>query len=94
MKQYKTRPGVVLTAIGELNVLVAAKSIRDLCPAAMEINETAAFCWRILELGADLESLTAKISDEYEIDDPAVLRQDLVELLEQLKKANYLIEEP
>ena len=94
MIRYRTRPGVVLTTVGGQYVLVAAKSIREICPSTSEINETAAFCWRVLEEGTDFDGLFDRLSKEYEIDDPESARADLTELLEQLKNANYLIEAP
>ncbi len=94
MKRYKTRPGVVLTAIAGQYILVAVRSVRKLCPYITKINETAAFCWRLLERGSDLEDLTQKVSEEYEISDPSELRQDLESLLAQLLDNNYLIELP
>ena len=94
MKKYKTRPGVVLTKIAGRYILVAAKTIQGECPAAAEINETTAKCWRTLEKTTDFDSLFTKLSEEYEIDDCTAAKADLLELLEQLKDANYLIEEP
>ena len=92
MKQYKTRPGVVLTKIGGQNILVAAKKLQEFCPYVSQINETAAFCWRILEQGADIDILAEKLAEEYQISDLASLRADLSELLAQMTAANYLIE--
>ncbi len=94
MKRYRTRHGVVLTTIDGQYVLVSAKEARSTCPYTTQINETAAFCWRILEQGAGLEELTAKMQEEYEIDDPDTLRSDLSELLAQLEAASYIIEDP
>ena len=93
MKRYRTQSGVVLTTIDGQYILVSAKSVRDKCPYTTQINETAAFCWRILEQGAGLDELCAAMQQEYEIDDPDALRADLVELLAQLESANYLIED-
>ena len=93
MKRYKTRSGVVLTNIAGQDILIASKSVRDVCPYTSQINETAAFCWKAMEDGIDFDSLFAKVSEEYEIDDPAAARADLAELIDQLIKANYLIEE-
>ena len=93
MKRYKTRPGVVLTTIAGQYVLVAVKSLRDICPYSAQINETTAFCWRVLEEGTDFDNLLEKLAEEFEIDDPESVRADLEELLEQMKNANYLIEE-
>ncbi len=94
MKRYKARPGVVLTTIAGQYFLVAVKSLRDICPFSAQINETTAFCWRLLEEGVDFDTLLMRLTEEYEIDDPAPARADLTELLEQMKDANYLIEEP
>ena len=94
MKRYKTRPGVVLTTIAGQNVLVAAKSVRDQCPYTAQINETAAFCWLLLEQGATLEDLARKLSEEYEVEDAAQMRADLEQMLSQLLESHYLIEEP
>ncbi len=94
MTRYKTRPGVVLTSIAGQHVLVAAKPARQFCPYTSQINETAAFCWRILEQGADADELLTKLAEEYEIEDRTAAREDLNELLEQLRNANYLIEKP
>ena len=93
MKRYKTRPGIVMTTIAGKYYLVAVKSLQEICPFSAEINDTTAFCWRVLEDGADFDSLFEKLSKEYEIEDPEAARTDLVELLEQMKNANYLIEE-
>ena len=57
-----------------------------------QINDTAAFCWRILEQGSDLDELMEKVSAEYEVEDPEELRQDLLSLLDQLLEKNYLID--
>ena len=93
MKRYKTRPGVVLTTVAAQYVLVAVKSLRGICPFSAQINDSSAFCWRVLEGGADFESLFAKLVEKYEIDDLDSARAELEELLRQLINANYLIEE-
>ena len=92
MEKYKSRPGVVLTTVAGQYVLVAAKTLREKCPNATQINETAAFCWRLLEQGADLNDLMEKVAVEYEVADMEELRQDLTLLLEQLEEKNYLID--
>ena len=92
MKQYKTRPGVVLTTVGGQYVLVAAKAAREFCPSTMQINETAALCWRELEQGADRDGLVSALAKEYEVKDAAGLDADVQELVEQLEKYGYLID--
>ena len=93
MKRYRTRPGVVLTTISGQNVLVSAKSVQGLCPFTAQINETTAFCWRVLEEGADVDTLLRRVCEEYEIEDAAAVRADLEQLVAQMLESNYLIEE-
>ena len=94
MKRYKTRPGVVLTTIAGQNILVASKSLTPSCPFSSQINETATFCWRILEQGADMDTLLHKLCEEYEIEDVEQVRDDLEQLVSQMLESNYLIVEP
>ena len=92
MKRYKTRPGVVMTTIGGQYILVAAKTAREHCPFKMLINETAAFCWQLLEEGADMDTLAAALAKEYELEDASVLLDDVQDLVGQLEKFGYLID--
>ena len=93
MKRYKTRPGVVLTKVCGQYYLVAAKPLREELPYTAQINETAAFCWRVLEQGADLETLAERVAGEYAIEQTAELREDLRQLMAQLSEHRYVIEE-
>ena len=91
MKRYRTRPGVVLTTISGQNVLVSAKSVQGLCPFTAQINETTAFCWRVLEEGADMDTLLRRVREEYEIEDPAAAREAIRNFLEQMLQLGYLL---
>ena len=91
MKRYKTRSGVVLTTVADQHILVAAKSVRELCPYVMRINDTAAFCWKVLEQGTDFETLCQKILEEYDVENQKQMKTDLEMLLDQLVQKNYLI---
>ncbi len=93
MACYKTRPGVVLTAICGEHVLVAASAAQQYCPYVTELNETSAFLWRKLSSGASLESLMAALGEEYELDDPATARQAVESFLRQMLELNYLLPE-
>ncbi|MBR6007289.1 MAG: PqqD family protein [Clostridia bacterium] len=89
--RYKTRPGVILTSICGEHILVAAKSVLDLCPFVTEINETSAFLWKALENGADIEQLMDAVQAEYEIDDPDTVRSAINSFIEQMLELNYLV---
>ena len=93
MTRYKTRPGVVMTAICGEHVLVSARSIRELCPYVTELNETSAFLWRQLKSGASLDDLMTALDQEYELDDPAAARQAVEAFLQQMLELNYLLPE-
>ena len=93
MTRYKTRPGVVLTAICGEHVLVSAAALRDLCPYVTELNETSAFLWHQLTNGADLDGLMAALNEEYDIPEPAAARQAVEDFLRQMLELNYLLPE-
>lgn len=93
MNQYRTRTGVVLTSICGEHLLVAAKEIRDLCPFCSQISESSAFLWKLLQHGADRDSLLRAVEKEYEIDDPAAAGQALDAFLAQMTELGYLLQE-
>lgn len=93
MTRYKTRPGVVLTSICGEHVLVAAKSVWELCPYVTELNETSAFLWEHLRGSADLDGLMTALNEEYELDDPTAARQAVEDFLRQMLELNYLLPE-
>ena len=93
MQRYKTRPGVVLTAICGEHLLVAARSVRDSVPYLTQLNESAAFLWKQLEQGADEDALLAAVLEEYEIADPAGARASIRGTLEQLRASGYLLDD-
>ena len=93
MTRYRTRPGIVLTAICGEYVLVAASAAQQHCPYVTELNETSAFLWRQLSSGADLDGLMIALDEEYELDDPAMARQAVEAFLQQMLELNYLLPE-
>lgn len=93
MTRYRTRPGIVLTAICGEYVLVAASAAQQYCPYVTELNETSAFLWRQLSSGADLDGLMIALDEEYELDDPAMARQAVEAFLQQMLELNYLLPE-
>ncbi len=91
MIRYKTRPGVILTAICGEHVLVSAGAVWDLCPSVTELNETSAFLWKRLRSGASVDDLMAALDEEYELDDPTVAKQAVEDYLRQMLEMNYLL---
>ena len=91
MMKYETRPGVVLTSICGEYLLVGTKEAREHCPYFSQISESAAFLWKQLQSGADLESLERAVLQEYEIEDPAQARELIREFVEQMWERGYLL---
>lgn len=93
MERYKTRDGVVLTTVcGEI-LLVAASTLRELCPFVTVINDSSAFLWQRLKLGATLEELEQAVKEEYEIDDSAMVEGVIKDFVNQMLELHYLVED-
>lgn len=82
--KYKTIPGVVITSVCDRYFLVSTKE-------TMQINETTAFYWRILEKGATVKDLYEKAVIYYDVEDPEVLRGDIRELVDSLLAKHLLV---
>lgn len=91
MDKYVTRPGVVLTEICGEYVLVAAKELLDTCPYVTQLNDSSAFLWEKLTAGADADGLFEAVQAEFDIDDPAVIRQAIEDFIRQMNEMNYLL---
>ena len=93
MERYKTRTGVVLTTVCGESLLVSSRGLRELCPFVTSINESTAFLWKRLSKGATEEELLSAVAEEYEVEDPASLRQVIKDFLQQMREMNYLLTE-
>lgn len=91
MDKYVTRPGIVLTSICGEYVLVAAKDLLEKCPYVTQLNDSSAFLWEKLSSGADADGLFEAVQAEFDIDDPAVIRQAIEDFIRQMREFNYLI---
>ena len=91
MKRYSCRDGVVLTEVCGEYLLVSASALRDVCPYVTTLNETSAFLWKQLQSGATEEELVQAVGAEYEVDDPAALRDVIAAFLQQMQEYHYLI---
>lgn len=75
--KYKTVPGVVLTASCDRFFLVSSKN-------TIQVNDTTAFYWSLLEKGASKEELFSFAKKRYEIESPEELKKDIDKLLSSL----------
>ena len=90
---YKTRTGVVLTSIHGEYLLVSAKKARAFCPYVTQINATAAFLWKQLENGADIDSCVQALCGEYEIEDMDEAVLTVRQFIDAMLQAGYLRED-
>ena len=88
--KYYTRKGIVLTSVGEQQVLVSAVSLHDQVPYVTNINDTTATCWEGMAHGATKEELINCIMEEYEVENEVTVREDIERLLRQLSEQNYI----
>ena len=91
MERYKTHPGVVLTNVCGEQLLVAAKAVAGDCPYVTQINDSSAFLWKQLEKGASADELMNAVANEFEVDDPAVIRGAIEDFIDQMKELDYLL---
>ena len=90
--RYPIRPGVVLAEVCGEYLLLATMDAASHCPYVYQINETAAFFWRLLERQLPEEDVAAAVAAEY--DAPAeVVRRDLGQFLKDLREKGYLLSE-
>ena len=90
--RYPIRPGVVLEEVCGEYLLLATMDAASHCPYVYQINETAAFFWRLLERQLPEEDVAAAVAAEY--DAPVdIVRRDLGQFLKDLREKGYLLSE-
>ena len=65
LSQFKLREGVILETICEEYVLVASGEARHHCPYVRQLNESAAYLWKLLEQGLDMDQMAARAARDY-----------------------------
>ena len=90
MTQYRTRPGVVLTAVCGEHLLVATRSARGKVPYIRMINEAAAYLWPMLAQQDSPDEILRRICADYDI--PAEqARTALQAFVDSMVQAGYLL---
>ena len=90
---HKIRDGIVLVNICDEYLLIAGKSAREYCPSVMQVNETAAYIWKMLEKGMDSNEMIMSILSEFELEEDIDIYAMLNEYIEILKSNGYIVEE-
>lgn len=90
MERYRTRPGIVLAEIAGEYLLVATKALLDTCPYLTQLNESAAFLWRLLQDGAAESELAEAAAAAYELDGPGEAIEGVRGFLREMIDMNYV----
>ena len=93
MSKFRTRPGVVLTQICGEHMLVTANAVVHGCPFVTQINEESAYLWEKLKAGADVDGLMRAVEEDFEIGDPAAMREAIEAFLRQMLDLGLILEE-
>ena len=89
----KTHPDFILRQIAGENILVpCGESARQLS-GLINMNSTAAFIWQNLNDAKDLDELTARVVDNFEIDEETARRDVNGLTAEMIQKGMVLLED-
>lgn len=85
----KIKEGFILRQVADSFLVVAVgDAVKDF-KGMINLNETGAFFWRLLEKGATKEEMVKEITKEYEVDEETA-GKDVDKFVEKLKEANLL----
>ncbi len=90
MTTYQARSGVLLTSVCNEYILVAARSLKDVCPYVTVLNETSAFLWKQLKDRCSVDMLLKAVSETYQTDDPEKDREAIEAFIKDMKELGYL----
>ena len=80
----KIKPGYVLREVAESIVVVPIGEATLNLNGMITLNETSKMLWKLLEAGADEDSLTAAVLNEYDIDE-STARADVKAFIKKLE---------
>ena len=87
----KIKPGYMLREVAGCNVVVSIGVETMDFGGMINLNDTGAFLWRLLEKGATEDELLAKMLDEYEVDE-VVAKQGINAFITKMREADLLDE--
>lgn len=83
----KIKDGFILREVADSYLVVAVGEAVKHFSGVINLNETGAFLWRLLEKGADEEQLKKELLAEYDVDEQTA-EKDIRTFVEKLEKAN------
>jgi hypothetical protein len=89
----KIKKGYVLRSVAGKNLVVSVGAADF--SGMITLNESAAFMWKLLEKGADVEELEIALQKEYEAESDAdreLIKKDVLEFTKKLKESGLIDE--
>lgn len=87
---YKLKDGFMIRELGGNTMAVPVGKQTNEIHGMIALSESGAMLWKVLENGADLQTLAAVLTDNYEIDDATALA-DAEKFVIGLKEQGALI---
>lgn len=87
----KVKPGYMIREVAGYNVVVPVGDATMNFNGMINLNETGAFLWKLLEEDTDEEKLVGALLAEYDIAEDAA-RRDVGEFIAKMKEANLIDE--
>ena len=85
----KIKNGFVLREVAGSYIVVAVGEAVKNFNGIINLNETGAFLWKILEKGATKEQLIAKLLEEYDVDEKTAA-EDVGKFINKLSEAKLV----
>ena len=85
----KIKDGFILREVADSFIVVAVGEAVKTFNGIVNLNETGAFLWKILEQGATKEELLKKLTEEYDVDD-ATAKKDIDAFVAKLEEAKLV----
>ena len=85
----KIKDGFILREVAGNYIVVAVGEAVKNFNGVINLNETGAFLWKILEKGGDEESLTASLLEEYDVQEE-IAKADVKAFIEKLTEAGLV----
>ena len=89
----KTHPDFIFRQIAGENILVPCGESAKCLSGLINMNSTAAFIWQNLNDAKDLDELTARVVDNFEIDEETARRDVNGLTAEMIQKGMVLLED-
>ncbi len=87
----KIKPGYMLREVAGCNVVVAIGAETMDFGGMINLNDSGAFLWKLLENGATEDELLKKMLDEYEVSED-VAKQGISAFINKMREADLLDE--